>query len=61
MGMMVYDVSLATAGNTTTTISVTIRGDTTRESSETFFVNLTSPSGATIADTQGVGTITNDD
>jgi len=50
-----------TAGNTTTTVSVTIRGDATLEPDETFFVNLSSPSNATIADSQGVGTITNDD
>ena len=31
------------------------------EANETFFVNLSSPVNATIADGQGVGTITNDD
>ncbi len=45
----------------TTTISVTINGDTVFEGNETFFVNLSSPVNATIADGQGVGTITNDD
>ncbi len=44
-----------------TTISVTIKGDTLLESNETFFVNLSSPVNATIADAQGIGTITNDD
>ena len=31
------------------------------EFNETFFVNLTNPTNATISDTQGVGTINNDD
>jgi hypothetical protein len=38
-----------------------VNGDTTPEPNETFFVNLATPSGATIADSQGQGTITNDD
>ena len=42
-------------------VLVTVNGDTTYEANETFFVNLSSPSGATIADSQGLGTITNDD
>jgi hypothetical protein len=50
-----------TAGQTTKTISVTVNGDTTAEPNETFLVTLSSPSGATIADAQGQGTITNDD
>lgn len=50
-----------TPGQTSRTISVTINGDTTLEPNETFFVNLTSPSNATISDSQGTGTITNDD
>jgi len=45
----------------TKTITVPIIGDTTFESDETFFVNLTNPSNATITDAQGIGTITNDD
>ncbi len=49
------------AGETTKTISVTINGDATYEPSETFVVNLSSPSGATLADSQGQGTINNDD
>ncbi len=43
------------------TVSVTVRNDTTVEPNETFFVNLSSASGATIADSQGIGTILNDD
>ena len=50
-----------TAGQTTKTISITVNGDTTVEPNETFVVNLSSPSGATLADAQGQGTITNDD
>ncbi|UVO55786.1 Calx-beta domain-containing protein [Sphingomonas sp. SUN039] len=49
------------AGSNSTTISVVVNGDTTVEGNETVLVNLTAPSGATIADAQGVGTITNDD
>ena len=49
------------AGVTTQPITVTVNGDTTVEPNETFFVNLSSPSGATLADAQGLGTITNDD
>ncbi len=44
------------------TVSVTINGDTTVEPNETFFLNLSLPTnGVTIADTQGIGTITTDD
>ena len=39
----------------------TVNGDTLDEANETFFVNLSAPSNATIADGQGVGTITDDD
>lgn len=42
-------------------ISVPVLGDVVDESSETFVVNLSSPSNATILDGQGVGTITDDD
>ncbi|WP_216911979.1 Calx-beta domain-containing protein, partial [Synechococcus sp. CCAP 1479/13] len=50
-----------TAGETQT-ISVTINGDTAFEPDETFFLNLSAPTnGVTIADSQGLGTITNDD
>ena len=49
-------------GVNTQTVSVTINGDTASEAAETFFVNLTNATGATIvADAQGQGTITNDD
>ncbi len=49
------------AGETTKTIEITINGDSVVEGNETFLVNLSTPSGATIADGQATGTITNDD
>ena len=48
-------------GTTTQTISVLVNGDFVIEPNETFFVNLSASSNATIADSQGVGTIVNDD
>ncbi len=49
------------AGSTTGTITVPVKGDTAHEPDETFFVDLSNPGNATIADAQGLGTITNDD
>ena len=49
------------AGTTVQTITVQVKGDTLDEDDETFFVNLNNPINATIADNQGVGTITDDD
>jgi hypothetical protein len=49
------------AGSTSKTFVVSINGDTTAEADETFNVNLSNAVNATIADAQGVGTITNDD
>ncbi len=43
------------------TIAVTINGDTAPEGDETFFVNLSNPVGASLADNQGLGTIVNDE
>jgi predicted extracellular nuclease len=49
-------------GENSKTVTVTVNGDTAAELNETFFVNLTNPTGgAVIADAQGQGTITNDD
>jgi Calx-beta domain-containing protein len=49
-------------GVSTRTVTVSGVGDTVREASETFFVNLSNPSAnAYIGDAQGVATITNDD
>jgi glucose/arabinose dehydrogenase len=49
------------AGATSHTITVAVTGDTVNEANETFTVNLSTPVNATIADGQGLGTITNDD
>jgi len=49
-------------GATTQTITATINGDANDEPpNETFFVNLSNATNATIVDHQGVGTIINDD
>ncbi|WP_287595528.1 putative Ig domain-containing protein [Thermomonas sp.] len=48
-------------GQTTQTVTVLVNGETVPEANETFFVNLSGASNATISDNQGVGTITNDD
>jgi hypothetical protein len=48
-------------GQTNQTITVLLNGDTTVEPNETLFVNLSSPVNATLADTQGQGTILNDE
>ena len=50
-----------TPGQTSQPISVTINGDTAFEPNEAFNVNLSAATNATIADNQGVGTISNDD
>ena len=42
-------------------IHVLVNGDVTFEPNETFFVNLSAASNATIGDAQAVGTISNDD
>ncbi|HBB89167.1 MAG TPA: hypothetical protein DC047_16295, partial [Blastocatellia bacterium] len=49
------------AGDITKTVAVPINGDTLTEPDETFFVNLSAPVNATVSDTQGLGTILNDD
>ena len=49
------------AGETKQTILVPTIDDATSEETETFTVELSAPSGATIADGTGVGTITDDD
>jgi hypothetical protein len=43
------------------TVSVLVNSDTAKEANETFFVNLSSPTGATISDGQGVGIIIDED
>ena len=49
------------ANATSKTVTVLVHGDTTFETNETFHVVLSSPTGGTISDATGVGTITNDD
>jgi hypothetical protein len=48
-------------GQQSATVTVAVVGDTRNESDETFFLNLSSPTNATLADAQGVGTILNDE
>jgi hypothetical protein len=48
-------------GETTKTISITVNGDTKYESDETFKVKLSSAVNGEITDSQGLGTILNDD
>jgi hypothetical protein len=45
------------AGEVSGPVTVTVLGDTVVEASETFVVNLSNPTNATIADGQGLGTI----
>jgi len=61
-GTVNFPVSVAPEGSVqTATIVVVINGDVTKEATETFFVNLSSPVGAIISDAQGVGIIVDDD
>jgi len=55
-GVLTFD-----PGQTGYTINVPIVGDTIVEPDETFFVNLSNPTNATIAVRSGLGTILNDD
>ena len=48
-------------GVTTQTVTVTVLGDLIDEENETLNLDLTNPTNATIADAQGVGTITDND
>lgn len=50
-----------TAGQTSKTLTVTIKGDTVVEPDETFAVVLSAVTGGVIGDGSGTGTITNDD
>ncbi len=49
------------AGETTKTVTVQVNGDTLDEANESYFVNLSNPSNATVTDGQGLGTINDDD
>src|SRR5262249_32654698 len=48
-------------GTTSQLITVAVLGDTLSEPTETFTVNLSNPTNATIADGQGIGTILDND
>lgn len=48
-------------GSSTYSFTVAVNGDTAVEPDETFFVNVTNVTGATVTDGQGQGTIVNDD
>ncbi|MBD2518026.1 M10 family metallopeptidase C-terminal domain-containing protein [Nostoc sp. FACHB-973] len=48
-------------GNISKTLTVAVAGDTIFEPNETFFLNLSNATNATIADNQALGTIVNDD
>jgi serralysin len=50
-----------TAGQTSKNVTVKVTPDTLTEANETFTLNLSSATNATIADSQGIGTIINDD
>ena len=59
---LVQTGSVRFAGNKLTkTVSVTIVGDALDEPDETFFLELTGATGATIDDGEGIGRITDDD
>jgi predicted extracellular nuclease len=49
------------AGNSSYSFTVLVNGDGTTEANETFFVNVTNVTGASIGDGQATGTIINDD
>jgi len=48
-------------GTTTQSVPVQVLGDVVVEADETFLVNLSAPTNATLGDAQGVGTIADDD
>lgn len=53
--------AIIAAGDTSTTVAVTVVGDTEVETDETFLLNLANPVNATLAASEAVGTIVNDD
>ncbi len=50
-----------TPGQTSKSVTVQVKGDVADEPNETFFVNLSAATNASIADAQGLGTITDND
>lgn len=49
------------AGETSKTVAVPVTGDSRLEPDESFYLELSSPSGATLGESRGAGTIVNDD
>ncbi len=49
------------AGSSSYSFAVTVNGDAIDEANEAFFVNVTNVTGATVGDSQGLGTITDND
>jgi hypothetical protein len=61
-GVLTFAPATTSSGGVTTrTVTVPITADSLAEFDETFLLNLTSPSNATIDVAQGIGTIINDD
>jgi len=54
-------INFTAGGSLTQTVTVLVNGDTAVEQDETFNVNLSNCTGCNITDSQGVGTIQNDD
>jgi hypothetical protein len=49
------------SGETSKTVTVAVINDIDFEANETFFVNLSNPANATFGDSQGMGTIIDND
>jgi len=58
---IVSGTALIANGATSTTVDITVKGDTDVEPDEKFTITLSFPTGATIVDGQGLGIIENDD
>jgi hypothetical protein len=56
-----YGTLTFTPGEAQKTIGIRVKGDTLKEGHETFLINLAAPTGTRLLDSQGQGTITNDD
>ena len=61
VGITNQTVNFTAGGSATAIVNVVINGDTVLEPNETFSVNLSNPTNATIAVGTGIGTIDNDD